>query len=101
VQGCRGAGVQRCSLRAVLLRSQAPPLLGSLGAEDIGVWICEADGPIAAAFNPRIRFQRTKTLMEGNDCCDHVYYIDRDPYERISESAETPIRLFADSRGLP
>ena len=50
----------------------------SLDAEDIGIWICEGDGPAAAAFNPRIRFQRTKTLMEGDDCCDHVYYVEED-----------------------
>ncbi len=48
----------------------------ALDAADIGYWICEGDGPAAAAFNPRIRFQRTKTLMEGADCCDHVYFID-------------------------
>jgi len=45
-----------------------------LGAADIGFWICEADGPAAAAFNPRIRFRRTQTLMEGHPYCDHVYY---------------------------
>ena len=50
----------------------------SLGAEDIGIWICEGDGPAAAAFNPRIRFQRTKTLMEGDDCCDHVFFVEED-----------------------
>ena len=43
---------------------------------DIGFWICEGDGPAAAAFNPAIRFSRTKTLMEGDDCCDHVYYVE-------------------------
>lgn len=48
----------------------------ALGAEDIGIWICEGDGPAAAAFNPAIRFQRTRTLMEGADCCDHVYYLE-------------------------
>jgi len=53
-------------------------LFRSLNAEDIGVWICEADGPVAAAFNPGIRFQRTKTLMEGDDCCDHIYYVEAD-----------------------
>jgi len=46
----------------------------SLDAADIGLAICEGDGPAAAAFNPEIRFHRTKTLMEGDDCCDHVYY---------------------------
>jgi hypothetical protein len=48
----------------------------SLRAEDIGIWICEADGPVAAAFNPSIKFQRTKTIMEGDDFCDHVYFVD-------------------------
>lgn len=47
-------------------------------AVDIGLWICEGDGPAAAAFNPRIKFKRTKTLMAGDDCCDHVYYIEED-----------------------
>jgi hypothetical protein len=46
----------------------------SLDAEEIGFWLCEADGPVAAAFNPRIRFRRTRTLMEGDDYCDHVFY---------------------------
>lgn len=50
----------------------------SLGAEDIGFWICEGDGPAAAAFNPAIRFKRTKTLMEGDDCCDHLYHVEKD-----------------------
>jgi len=45
-----------------------------LGAEDIGFWICEGDGPAVAAFNPEIGFGRTKTLMMGDDCCNHVYY---------------------------
>ncbi len=48
-----------------------------LGAADIGLWICEADGPAAAAFDPRIRFTRTQTLMQGHEYCDHVYYIEQ------------------------
>ncbi len=46
----------------------------ALDATDIGLWICQADGPAAAAFNPEIGFERTRTLMEGDDCCDHVYF---------------------------
>ena len=49
-----------------------------LDAEDIGLWICDGDGPVAAGFNPRIRFQRTQTLMVGDECCDHVYYAEGD-----------------------
>jgi predicted ArsR family transcriptional regulator len=36
---------------------------------------CAADKHIAEAFNPQIGFRRTKTLMEGHDCCDHFYYL--------------------------
>lgn len=51
------------------------PILAELDALDIGLWLCEGDAPMAAAFNPDIGFQRTKTLMEGADCCDHVFYL--------------------------
>ena len=36
--------------------------------------VCEADPYIAEGFNPNIGFKRTKTLMQGHDCCDHFYY---------------------------
>ena len=37
--------------------------------------VCAADPHIAAGFNPKIGLRRTKTLMEGDDCCDHYYYM--------------------------
>jgi hypothetical protein len=46
-----------------------------LDAQDIGFWLCDGDGPMATAFNPAIGFQRTKTLMRGDNCCDHIFYI--------------------------
>jgi len=48
----------------------------SLNAEDIGIWICEGDSPTAAAFNLDIKFKRTKTLMEGDECCDHEFFVE-------------------------
>ncbi len=36
--------------------------------------VCEADPYIAEGFNSNIGFKRTKTLMQGHDCCDHFYY---------------------------
>ena len=42
------------------------------GAEDIGyATICYPDFASARAFNARIELLRTKTLMQGDDCCDH------------------------------
>lgn len=35
---------------------------------------CEGDPYIAEGFNSRIGFERTKTLMQGDDCCNHFYY---------------------------
>ena len=46
----------------------------ALGAADIGAWICESDGPAAAAFNPEIRLHVSKTLMAGDDCCEALFY---------------------------
>ena len=47
-----------------------------LGAEDIGFWVlCQGDAFMASSFNPMIGFSRTKTLMMGDDCCNHVYYL--------------------------
>jgi hypothetical protein len=45
-------------------------------AEDIGFWVlCQGDASLASSLNPMIGFSRTKTLMMGDDCCDHVYYL--------------------------
>jgi hypothetical protein len=50
-------------------------IFNELGAPEIGYWLCEGDAPISSAFNPAIGFERSKTLMEGDDCCDHVFYM--------------------------
>jgi hypothetical protein len=47
-----------------------------LEADDIGYWVlCQGDAAMASSFNPLIGFSRTKTLMMGDDCCDHVYFL--------------------------
>jgi len=52
-------------------------IFNELDASDIGYWICEGDGPAAKAFNPKIKFKRKKTLMKGDNCCNHEYYIEK------------------------
>jgi len=43
-------------------------------AADIGYAThCHVDFASATAFNPKIRMYRTKTLMEGHNCCDHKW----------------------------
>jgi predicted ArsR family transcriptional regulator len=34
---------------------------------------CADDFNIVKGFDPGITFTRTKTLMQGDDCCDHCY----------------------------
>jgi hypothetical protein len=37
--------------------------------------ICGGDPHMVAGFNPQIGFRRTKTLMQGDNCCDHYYFM--------------------------
>ncbi|MBN1303803.1 MAG: L-2-amino-thiazoline-4-carboxylic acid hydrolase [Anaerolineales bacterium] len=47
-----------------------------LEAADWGFTCYCADDPhITAGFNPEIGFRRTKTLMEGDQYCDHFYFM--------------------------
>ena len=36
--------------------------------------ICKGDWSIVEGFNPNIGFTMTKTLMQGDDCCNHFYF---------------------------
>ena len=47
-----------------------------LGLEAFGVgFSCCRDEPFARGFNPRLRLERTKTIMEGADHCDFRYFL--------------------------
>ena len=37
--------------------------------------LCMGDPYIIEGFNPEMGFRRTKTLMEGDECCDHFYFM--------------------------
>jgi len=46
-------------------------------AGDLGyILSCYADFASAEGFNPKMRMIRTKTLMQGDDCCNHRYIIE-------------------------
>lgn len=45
-----------------------------LGAADLGYALnCSSDFAYARCFNPKLRLERSKTLMQGDDCCEFVY----------------------------
>jgi len=50
--------------------------IGGSAAAWLYALVCAGDPHIAAAFDPPIGFRRTKTLMQGDDCCDHAYFAD-------------------------
>ena len=50
--------------------------IGGSAADWLFALVCAGDPHVAAAFDPPIRFERTKTLMQGGDCCDHAYFVD-------------------------
>jgi hypothetical protein len=52
-------------------------ILRELEEPELGLVICARDGPWVKSFNPGLGFHRTKSLMEGNDSCDHVFYVER------------------------
>jgi len=47
-----------------------------LGRPDIGHWFCDGDDRWARSFNPQIGFSRTQVLMDGDPCCDHVFFLE-------------------------
>ena len=50
-------------------------ILRELGEPELGLVICARDEPWVKSYNPGLGFRRTKTLMEGDQVCDHVFYV--------------------------
>ncbi len=45
-----------------------------MGGEKYGMYFCDADCPMAEAFDANLGFNRTKMLMSGDECCNHRYF---------------------------
>jgi len=48
------------------------------GGEKYGIFFCDADRPLAEAFSDNLGFEISKLLMEGDDCCNHHFYLKSD-----------------------
>ena len=70
----RSDGLQFC-----VTRCPNAELAGRLGGNSAD-WLlrlpCATDPYAAESIDPPVRFRRTKTLMQGDDCCDHAYFVD-------------------------
>jgi hypothetical protein len=61
-------------LRFRVTRCQPADKLRQLDAAEFGfAHQCAFDEGFCRGLNPAIKFTRKKTLMQGDDCCDHVY----------------------------
>ena len=40
------------------------------------MYYCAGDEPAVKSVNPKLGFHRTKLLMQGDDHCDHVFYVE-------------------------
>ena len=50
-----------------------------LGIEEFGYCLsCCRDEPFARGFNPRIKFERRQTIMEGADYCDFRFTLEKE-----------------------
>jgi hypothetical protein len=50
-------------------------VFNEMDAADIGYLIvCNPDHAYAEACNPRVKLKHTKTLMQGDQCCNHTWY---------------------------
>ena len=48
-----------------------------LDEPELGFVICAGDEPAIKSCNPRLAFKRTKVLMNGDELCDHVFYVQK------------------------
>lgn len=48
-----------------------------LGETELGYTICAGDEPAVKSHNPHLGFQRTKVLMNGDELCDHLFYVEK------------------------
>jgi hypothetical protein len=46
-----------------------------LGEPDLGAAMCASDEPAVKSFNPGLALRRTKVIMQGDEFCDHVFFV--------------------------
>ena len=68
--------VERSEISVRLEFSRCPwaDAFRALGRPDIGSFFCETDALLCSSFNQRIKFEKTRSLMFGDACCDHHFY---------------------------
>ena len=62
------------ALEVIVTRCAHEQNMKQFNATDVGArMICDGDYAVVEGFNPKIRFERPKTLMKGDDCCHFIF----------------------------
>ena len=65
------------SLRFDVTRCRYAELYERMGIRDLGFCLsCSRDEPFAKGFNPRLKLQRTQTIMQGAPLCDFHFVLE-------------------------
>jgi hypothetical protein len=57
-----------------VVRCRYAELYDRMGAKDLGFCLsCSRDASFARGFNPRLEMVRTRTIMQGDSCCDFLF----------------------------
>jgi hypothetical protein len=64
-------------LSLIVTRCLYAEVFREMDAEELGyLMVCYPDHAYAETSHPYIRLRRSKTLMQGDDCCDHTWFWD-------------------------
>ena len=82
-KGCAGShrwervGDEPDSIAYHFTRCMWAEVYRELGEPELGLVICAGDEPAVKSYNPKLAFKRTKVLMNGDEVCDHVFYVEK------------------------
>jgi hypothetical protein len=47
--------------------------VSELGGEKVGLFYCEQDEALVKGYNPEIKFDRKRNVLEGEECCETIW----------------------------
>ncbi len=67
-----------------ITRCRYAEMYKEIGLADLGVILsCGRDFELISGFNPKMKLTRTKTIMEGCDCCDFRISFQEESHDKI------------------
>jgi len=64
------------AVKTKIKKCSAAEAFAYLGVPEVCQAYCATDFELIKAFNPKMKLVRTKTLADGDDCCDHIWALE-------------------------